>query len=284
MDLPIASKSEYKLSQQNHIKLNIGGTLFITKKEILSGGSSYFNALISGSSNPEFIDGTSEIFIDKDPDVFKVILRYLRGYTFDKKTLDQCGVPIQHLLEDSKSLGVNKLTILINESVFTSHHGGTLLQFGHQKIILGWLGNKFSNIKLLFSSRAHSNSSEKFRENCSLKGPTVTIIKSEKNLFGGYNAKSWDERNNSPNSTGISEFIFTLVNPHNIPPSWYVSNRDPNPYSPHSGPFFGNDIILMPHLSIRFPQHYKDTTGKGQETFTGSSNSILDYYEVYSLS
>lgn len=60
-----------------------------------------------------------------------------------------------------------------------------------------------------------------FYSRCDNKGPTLTIIKSKGYLFGGYNPQSWDSPEIHSPSFHPSSFIFTLTNPHGIPPTKY---------------------------------------------------------------
>ncbi len=72
-------------------------------------------------------------------------------------------------------------------------------------------------------------------------------------------------------------FIFTLVNPNDIPPTRYkIQHQSASIFDYASyGPTFGHDIYVASNSntntssSIYFPDAYKDTTGRGKLTFTG---------------
>ena len=62
------------------IKLDVGGTGFsVARSTLLSGKESFFHSLLVGGFNtaPEE-DGC--YFIDRDPEMFPLIINYLRGY------------------------------------------------------------------------------------------------------------------------------------------------------------------------------------------------------------
>ena len=129
---------------------------------------------------------------------------------------------------------------------------------------------------------------------CDNKGSTLTIIQSTspRFLFGGYSPISWDSSDTDKNHPEC--FIFTLTNPHNIPPTKYPLKDPKDEYAiwclPGSGPSFGRgrDIAVKsssPNDSYTdFPKSYSDTTGKGDKTFTGALRFTTNEIEVYSVS
>lgn len=101
-------------------------------------------------------------------------------------------------------------------------------------------------------------------------------------------------------STGIctslrnpKAFIFTLTNPHNIPPTKYHLTEDG--YSITNcdmyGIWFGGGGFLLGllvqnngNIAIYFPNSFKDTTGKGNKTFVGSEGETpIEKILVYSV-
>lgn len=85
-----------------------------------------------------------------------------------------------------------------------------------------------------------------FHRCCDSKGPTLSVIQSTGGyLFGGYTPLSWNGTNTFKNCS--ESFIFTLTNPHNIPPTKY--HRNPQSQSaiycdPAYGPTFGDGCTL----------------------------------------
>ena len=62
--------------RKDHIVINVGGTRFTTSVSTLTASSTYFEALFSRWDDDH--DKDSEIFLDRDPDAFRVILSCMR--------------------------------------------------------------------------------------------------------------------------------------------------------------------------------------------------------------
>ncbi|CAF4084936.1 unnamed protein product [Rotaria magnacalcarata] len=129
---------------------------------------------------------------------------------------------------------------------------------------------------------------------CDNQGSTMTVVRSTNNyLFGGYASVGWT----SVYGAYINDpcvFLFTLTNPHNIPPTKYLVKPDnvvnALQYSNAYGPIFGGcDIALFTNSnsnqssSVRFPYFYVDTTGQGKNTFTGTANFTTLDIEVFKV-
>lgn len=129
----------------------------------------------------------------------------------------------------------------------------------------------------------------------------MVILKSNNNIFGGYADSAWMLNGLI---CGGSSFLFTLTNPNNIPPTKYpptlfgFGSAPPlfaqafNFNSPHYGPTFGNsssyDLAFLSQsnrglCSFQFPKAYRDTTGYGYNTFTGSAQCYVDEIEVFKM-
>jgi hypothetical protein len=76
-------------------------------------------------------------------------------------------------------------------------------------MLQGWLNNKV-DFDILFRGKRDGFTSAKFHELCNGKGPTLTIVKSDKGkVFGGFTARSWASIGSY---AGDSEaFIFSLT-------------------------------------------------------------------------
>lgn len=112
-----------------------------------------------------------------------------------------------------------------------------------------------------------------FHQHCDNKGPTLTIIQEQNGyLFGGYISLSWQSPDKAEYKWDRSAFIFTLSNPHNIPPTKYIPSKQAFCNSVNYGPHF-YDIHVVPNSNDYatswsiFPRRYVDTTGKGKTTF-----------------
>ena len=64
------------------IKLNVGGTIFITSPETISSEHSMLAAMIQHENPAKMIDGA--YFIDRDPEVFRWILNFFEYDRFWK--------------------------------------------------------------------------------------------------------------------------------------------------------------------------------------------------------
>lgn len=109
----------------------------------------------------------------------------------------------------------------------------------------------------------------------------------------GYSPLSWD--NSTQWKTHPLSFIFSLSNPHSLPPTRF-SLKPGNPYAilccPSSNKYSfafggGSDIIVCSdshssnHSFFKFPFSYVDTTGKGRLMFTGTEKFTTRDIEVY---
>ena len=89
-------------------------------------------------------------------------------------------------------------------------------------------------------------------------------------------------------------FIFTLTNPHSIPPTKYSIDPQKKQFAIacKEGIAFGNgsDIYIANNSNYsrsssytNFPYTYVDSTGKRNNTFTGQFNFTAQEIEVYSV-
>jgi len=155
-----------------------------------------------------------------------------------------------------------------------------------------WLPNK--TFTLLYKAARDGFDALNFHHVCDKKGPTLTIIQSKPGdfLFGGYTAQTWD---GSGYKSDPTTFIFTLTNPHLIPPTRYPLKTGEAPhaimcYSFYSAVFgHGHDIQVVSlansssNSMTNFPGSFADLTGKGKETFTGGPNFCAGDVEVYTV-
>ncbi|KAK8805892.1 hypothetical protein WA158_002548 [Blastocystis sp. Blastoise] len=122
--------------------------------------------------------------------------------------------------------------------------------FSHSRIVdpttetplVNWLG-KEKKWKLLFRASEHNYSISSFHDNCNHKGETVTIIKhighnNKINIFGGYTDQDWTSefQTYKPYS---KEFLFTLSNEHDIPPTKYDYKYSCNNWGIYCDSFYG---------------------------------------------
>lgn len=137
-----------------------------------------------------------------------------------------------------------------------------------------------------------------FHRGCDRKGATLTVIRCTRgNVFGGYTSCGWRASESPTYVRSDDAFVFTVLNPHGIPPTAYpLKDSEVSGAiwcSSRHGPCFGDDILLSNgrnkntakqfngDSSSNFPVRYVDTTGKGKNTFTGSYNFVPAEVEVW---
>lgn len=152
-----------------------------------------------------------------------------------------------------------------------------------------WLPKK--EFELIYRATDNGWSAGDFHSCCDNKGATLVVIKSVKgHLFGGYTSVGWQARNGYV--TDPHAFIFTLTNPHDVPPTKFDPKPNANHIMDHSsyGPTFGtgHDIFVAGQADsansyTNFPHAYNDTTGKGNVLFTGSREFRASEVEVFAV-
>ena len=181
------------------VKLNVGGQHFVTSVQTLrKDPNSMLAAMFSGKFDTKISEGGS-FFIDRDGTHFRFILNYLRtgqltlpeGATFLKELEEEAEFyQIQGIIDSLKpSSEISKPNKPFEESeILTSEE--------HQQSLKGWLPTDLEGEwRLLFRASRDGFASENFHWKCDNKGPTVTIVKSGKCIFGGFTEKSWTSKN-----------------------------------------------------------------------------------------
>jgi hypothetical protein len=277
-----------KLSTKGIVKLNVGGVSYATGVDTLTREKdTFFTALFSEQWKIERDDNDKSIFIDRNGKLFTYILEYLRTDLVPKDVMKNESLHKSVLIEAEyfrlHSL-IKKLDLFV---------GGTLLTIGLGKKLNEFYGKQDQRWTLIYKASRDGFDANAFHTHCNNKGPTITIVQSNTGyLFGGYTAVAWTSDGNYKNDT--TAFLFTLTNPHNIPSTKYPINpgNAGNAVYHHSGygPTFGSghDLHLVANSnssnsSIGFPNGYIDTTGKGKNTFTGSSSFLTFDIEVFKL-
>jgi hypothetical protein len=152
--------------------------------------------------------------------------------------------------------------------------------------ICGWLpGQKFI---LLYRATRDGSAAANFHSCCNNKGATLVVIQSRTgHIFGGYNSVGW--RSAGGYAKDPCAFLFTLTNPHNLPPTKFNTKSDGHEiYNGRAiGPTFGHGHDL--HVSgqgnhyFDFPNTYEDCTGKGKVLFTGEEKFQIHEIEVFAV-
>lgn len=173
--------------------------------------------------------------------------------------------------------------------------GGTLLVVEHKRKLNEFFGKNDQRWELIYKASRDGFDANAFHSRCDNKGSTITIIRSNNNyLFGGYATLPWTSQGSYKSDT--SAFLFTLINPHAITPTKYVINPTLVQFAvchhngTHGSTFGGGHDLHVAGASnannisyTNFPHTYSDTTGKGNNTFTGTRNFTSSDIEVYKL-
>jgi hypothetical protein len=187
------------------IKMHVGCKSFIfPKATLLEYKGSYFESMLSSSQQ---VNG--EYYIDYRSDNFKIILDFMRTkslpkiVTMDKKKIDELKI-------DFSFFGL----------AYPPPFHSDLLPIHLEEILADWIPN--CNFSLLYKATRDGFEPEDFHNTCDNKGPTITIIKTKKGyLCGGYSPLPWTSQGTRCIGPNPDYFLFTLTNPHNVPPTRY---------------------------------------------------------------
>ena len=175
------------------VKLNVGGQHFTTSLQTLTRDpNSMLAAMFSGRHKLETTEDGS-FFIDRDGTYFRFILNYLRngelilpdGATFLKELEAEAKFyQLQGILDELQRTAPKEF----EESVILTNEG-------HRRVLKTWLPIK-SEWRLLFRASRDGFAALAFHFKCNNKGPTITVVKSGGNIFGGFTENAWTSKIN----------------------------------------------------------------------------------------
>jgi len=265
---------EHAAAATNKIVLDIGGQRFATSKTtLLAFRGSFFDAMLSSGKWQPDADGT--YFIDRNPELFPIILDFLRMGKVNLK---------KYVMEDLEAeLDFYQIVIPSSALPTMPFKESKLLNTQQKQQVTDWLGCKTAS--LLYS--AARDGSAAFHDKCDNKGPTVVVAKSTGGyLFGGYTSQKWDSTGTYKNDANA--FLYTLTNPYYTPRKFAVTQPQNAIYCHAAyGPTFGagHDLhINAGSSSSGFPRSYNDTIGNGNNTFTGCQSFQTSDVEIYLVS
>lgn len=297
----------------NEEKLTVAAADIIEKfeiDEILLSISDHFNDKIPYADCKTFgkmIDLNEKMMLPliKYNDLFepenKRILVILFGFADNYLILNRNLRKLKKLLtdEDSNLMKLKEIEdhimeqfhLLMSKGVkFTKgFHSSCLITPKYAKVIFdNFLPSSFKNgnFKLLYRLTKDGKGSSYFHRLCDNQGPTLTVIKDSRGyIFGGFTTVGWAQT--SSYYSDSNAFLFTLHNPHSIPPTKFTGSDSNAIYCNSSyGPTFGSghDIYVdssFSSCSISFPSTFRDTTGKGNAIFTGNTSFDVSEMEVW---
>ncbi|CAF0958556.1 unnamed protein product [Adineta steineri] len=292
------------------ITLNVGGVRYITNVDILTReNDTFFAALFSGRWQLKQDPNDNSVFIDGDGELFKHILEYFRTNSVFSDIMTNESL-LRRLIIEAEYFCIDNLIYRLKEPdrkrqqkekeeeerlrIENTFPNGTLLRLEHKVKLNEFYGNINQRWELIYKATRDGFSASAFHSRCDNKGPTISIIQSNNNyIFGGYTSIAWTSSQKYQNDE--TAFLFTLTNPHNIPPTKYTIRSDHTTHAIYDdsrcGPRFGSgtDICIYDSNNSNnfrcsiYPLSYDDTTGKGNKTFTGANWFTISEIEVFKL-
>lgn len=204
----VAKKLEH-VHFSSTIKVNVGGQHFTTSLQTLTKDTgSMLHAMFSGRFDTKPAEDGS-YFIDRDGTNFRYILNYLRT---GRLLLPGDQLVRKELLEEAEFYQIRGLINGLNPPLFQ----GSKILSSEQKVLLAntWLKEKLmkpcNSFLLIYSASCDGWDASTFHAKCDNKGPTVTVVKSGNNIFGGYTEQSWDV--SAAYKHCHESFLFSFVN------------------------------------------------------------------------
>ena len=178
------------------VKLNVGGQYFTTSLQTLTRDpNSMLGAMFSGRHEVRATEDGS-FFIDRDGTYFRFILNYLRngelilpeGATFlEELKAEARFYQLQGLLDE---LRVFKFLKVLEKSV-------VLTAAEDRRVLIGWIPLEYTlegEWLLLYRASRDGSYGSAFHKRCDNIGPTVTVVKSGANVFGGFTERAWTSK------------------------------------------------------------------------------------------
>ena len=187
------SKKLNQVHLSSTVKLNVGGQHFTTSVQTLrKDPDSMLAAMFSGKFEMKPSEDGS-FFIDRDGTYFRFILNFLRngvlilpdGATFLKELeAEATFYQLQGILDELKP----KVLKVFERSVILTNEE-------HRRILTSWLSRIMAGKwRLLFRASRDGFAASLFHSKCDNKGPTITVVKSGENIFGGFTENAWTSK------------------------------------------------------------------------------------------
>ena len=179
------------------VKLNVGGKRFTTSLQTLTRDpNSMLAAMFSGRHELQTTDD-GFFFIDRDGTYFRFILNYLRngelilpeGATFlEELEVEARFYQVQGLLDELKV--VRALKVFEKSVILTDRRD-------FRNVLIRWIPMEFiltGEWRLLFRASRDGFTASAFHSTCDNKGPTITVVRSGANIFGGFTENAWTSK------------------------------------------------------------------------------------------
>ncbi|CAF1174164.1 unnamed protein product [Adineta steineri] len=222
-------------SIKGKVILDVGGVKHTTSVgTLIREKDTFFGALFLGRWELERDSNDNSIFIDRDGDLFKYILAYLRTDKISSDIMTNESLR-QLLIIEAEYFGIHNLIYILTEPerkrqekeeeerfcIEEGFQNGTLLRPEHKVKLNMFYGKINQKWELIYKATRDGFDASAFHSCCNNEGPTITIIQSSNSsIFGGYTSVSWTSSEKRENDE--TAFLFTLINPHNILPTKYT--------------------------------------------------------------
>ena len=192
------SKKPDQVHFSSTVKLDVGGQHFTTTVQTLTKDpNSMLAAMFSGKFEMKPSEDGS-FFIDRDGTHFRFILNFLRT---GKLTLPEGATFTKELEEEAEFYQIQGLVDALkpaNSTVEARNLGEPfaesiiLTNVEEQRVLRSWLPEAMAGgWRLLFRASRDGYAASVFHSKSDNKGPTVTVVKSRGNIFGGFTEESW---------------------------------------------------------------------------------------------
>ena len=175
------------------VKLNVGGHHFTTSLQTLTRDPNSMLAAMFSGKFPMEPHGDGAFFIDRDGTHFRFILNYLRT---GKLTFPEGATALAEFKEEADFYQIQGILGELDDTRLKSE---ILTDEVHRNILVTWLPSKGDigrrrRYRLLFRASRDGFSAATFHSKCDDKGPTITIVQSGDNKFGGFTDSSWGSK------------------------------------------------------------------------------------------
>ena len=157
---------------------------------------SMLHAMFSGRYDTKPSEDGS-YFIDRDGTHFRYILNYLRNGQLIVPKEEMIRIR-EELLAEAEFYQVEGIIEQLKVKAISMFKDSVILSSDQREPLVTWLKESQAitndSDKLLYRASRDGWAASNFHACCDNKGPTVTVVKSGNNIFGGYTDQSWDGR------------------------------------------------------------------------------------------
>ena len=155
---------------------------------------SMLHAMFSGRFDTKPAEDGS-YFIDRDGTHFRYILNYLRNGQLIVPKEEMVRIR-DELLAEAEFYQIEGITEQLKAEAVSIFNDSVILSSDQREPLLNWLKENRAitndGDRLLYRASRNGWAASNFHSCCDNKGPTVTVIRSENYIFGGYTDESWN--------------------------------------------------------------------------------------------